>query len=150
MTENFSHYSKPFSPPVPNLEEFTGLIMHSHSYRDPSPFKNLKVAVFGAGPSGTDIALDIASVAEKVFLCHNKPPLESQLPHNLIQKSGIDSAFHGGLILRNGERLEADALLFCTGYQYHFPFLRCGFWNEIFSNIFKVSEIQFLKSNELR
>jgi len=40
----------------------------------------------------------------------------------LIQKAGIDSAFGQGFILRNGERLEADAIVFCTGYQYLFPF----------------------------
>lgn len=35
--------------------------MHSHDYKEPSPFSTKRVACLGAGPSGVDIAIDIAS-----------------------------------------------------------------------------------------
>ena len=49
------HYSVPKIPDLPNLDQFAGLKMHSHDYRNPDPFKNLQVIVLGAAASGTDI-----------------------------------------------------------------------------------------------
>lgn len=40
--------------------------MHSTDYRAPDSFSSLKVACFGAGPSGVDIALDLTSEARQV------------------------------------------------------------------------------------
>jgi len=49
-----------------SLEKFNGLTLHSHDYRDPETFKDRSVIVFGAGPSGTDVALDISAFVQKV------------------------------------------------------------------------------------
>ncbi len=49
------HYSVPNIPDVPNMDQFAGLRMHSHNYRTPDPFSNLRVVLLGAAASGTDI-----------------------------------------------------------------------------------------------
>ena len=72
------HYSVPRIPDLPGLESFGGMIMHSHDYRTPEPFKNKTVAVLGAAASGSDIAIDICDWARKVYLCHNTPTLPSK------------------------------------------------------------------------
>ena len=41
--------------------------MHSHSYRHPQPFSGQSVVVLGAGASGLDIALELASVDAQVI-----------------------------------------------------------------------------------
>jgi len=48
------------------VEKFRGLTLHSHDYRIPESFKDRSVLVFGAGPSGTDIAIEISPFVKKV------------------------------------------------------------------------------------
>lgn len=60
------HYHTPNIPHLPEDEIFEGHQMHSHDYRDPETFRNKRVLVIGAGPSGMDIALQIASTAKHV------------------------------------------------------------------------------------
>jgi len=61
-----SHYFEPLVPDTINIERFHGLQLHSHDYRQPDDFKGRTVLVFGAGPSGTDIANDISPFVKKV------------------------------------------------------------------------------------
>lgn len=60
------HYSDPFIPEIPGIDNFTGGYKHSHYYRSPEEYKNKKVLVIGAGPSGLDISQQISNVATKV------------------------------------------------------------------------------------
>ena len=53
-------------PSLPGQEEFKGLLMHSHNYRHPEVFRDMNVLCLGAGPSGIDIALEIAPFAKQV------------------------------------------------------------------------------------
>ena len=45
---------------------FEGEKMHSHDYRLPQPFQGKTVLALGAGPSGIDIAIELAPYATKV------------------------------------------------------------------------------------
>lgn len=47
--------------------------MHSHDYREPKIYSGKIVIVLGAGPSGIDIAIEIAKFASTVYLSHNGP-----------------------------------------------------------------------------
>lgn len=49
------------------LEKFSGTLIHSHSYRSAEPYKNKRVVIVGAGPSGVDIAKLVSKVAAKVL-----------------------------------------------------------------------------------
>ncbi|UYV84882.1 hypothetical protein LAZ67_X003861 [Cordylochernes scorpioides] len=60
------HYSIPHWPMIPGLSEFPGQKLHSHDYRNNSHFEGQEVVVVGAGPSGIDIAIEIAQVAKKL------------------------------------------------------------------------------------
>lgn len=42
--------------------------MHSHSYREETPFKGNSVLVVGCGASGLDISFGVSKVAEKVIV----------------------------------------------------------------------------------
>jgi cation diffusion facilitator CzcD-associated flavoprotein CzcO len=50
----------------PGMNEFVGIQIHSHDYRVPEPFKNMNVLIIGSGPSGVDISVDVAKVANQV------------------------------------------------------------------------------------
>ena len=70
-------------PDTINMDQFNGLKMHSHDYRHPDIFKDRNdVLVFGAGPSGTDIAIEIAPLVKKVT-----PPAPVLYTHRLIWSS---------------------------------------------------------------
>jgi dimethylaniline monooxygenase (N-oxide forming) len=48
--------------------DFHGHTQHSHTYREPYPFKDKNVVVVGIGNSGVDLACDISHVAQQVYL----------------------------------------------------------------------------------
>ncbi|XP_025115607.1 flavin-containing monooxygenase FMO GS-OX-like 4 isoform X2 [Pomacea canaliculata] len=117
------HYAVPKIPDIPGLGAFEGEVMHSHNYRTPKLFQDKTVLCLGAGPSGQDICVELASTARMVYLCHNKPLLETPLPDNVQQKPGIDFIKGFKVTLLNGEEHHVDFILFCTGYYFNFPFL---------------------------
>lgn len=60
------HNAVPYTPDIPGMNKFLGVQIHSHDYRTPERFKNMNALVIGSGPSGIDICLDVAKVANKV------------------------------------------------------------------------------------
>ncbi|GCB73110.1 hypothetical protein scyTo_0002354 [Scyliorhinus torazame] len=118
------HYSDPFIPHIPEIEHFKGQKMHSHEYRFAEPFTGKNLVLLGAGPSGTDIALELCPVANQVVLIHNNLPISSQLPPNFLQVKGVNRFSETGVICDDGMEYPADVFMFCTGYNYSFPFLK--------------------------
>ena len=75
--ENF-----PLIPDWPGRETFSGELIHSSVYRNPSAFVGKKVLVVGPGCSGMEIAYDLAEGgATKVWLSARTPP-------NLLLRQG--------------------------------------------------------------
>lgn len=60
------HYIDPYIPTITGDDTFVGRKQHSHGYRVSESFAGKRVLLIGAGPSGTDISSQIASVASKV------------------------------------------------------------------------------------
>ncbi|GAA4667977.1 flavin-containing monooxygenase [Amycolatopsis dongchuanensis] len=52
-------FTSPHRPALPGLDEFTGTILHSSEYREPSPFTGQRVVVVGAANSAVQIAIDL-------------------------------------------------------------------------------------------
>jgi cation diffusion facilitator CzcD-associated flavoprotein CzcO len=70
------------TPVVPQWPgTFSGDLMHSSEYRNPTPYKGKRVLVVGSGSSGMEIAYDLSTgAAEKVWLSVRTPP--NLLPRN--------------------------------------------------------------------
>ncbi|XP_064211707.1 senecionine N-oxygenase-like isoform X2 [Tribolium castaneum] len=121
------HYSDPFIPDIPGIESFSGKVKHSHDYRTPEPYANKKVLILGSGPSGLEISQQISNVATKVFISHRS---KDALPVSdaLYQKCLVKEFVENRAIFEDGTSEEIDDVVFCTGYNYNFPFLskRCG------------------------
>jgi cation diffusion facilitator CzcD-associated flavoprotein CzcO len=65
----------PVLPDWPGAGRFTGRMLHSAQYRDPTPFAGRRVLVVGAGSSGMEIAGELAAAgAAKVWLSVRTPP----------------------------------------------------------------------------
>jgi len=123
------HYSVPVVPNIHGLDRYEGNLIHSHNYRKPEQFESQRVLILGGGASGTDIAVEVAGKASKVYLSHNNPPLVSRMPKNVEQVRGVVACAGGlKLSLKDGSEVEAEAVILATGYHYNFPFLtpECG------------------------
>jgi cation diffusion facilitator CzcD-associated flavoprotein CzcO len=70
------------TPVVPQWPgTFSGDVVHSSQYRNPTPYKGKRVLVVGSGSSGMEIAYDLSTgAAEKVWLSVRTPP--NLLPRN--------------------------------------------------------------------
>lgn len=123
------HYSIPFIPSVPGIEEFNSkfpnIITHSKIYRSPEVFTGKKVIVVGSGPSGLDIGTQIAGVCQSPLLNSVTTPLpeikngKEEVPHIaefLVSERGV--RFEDGRIEK-----DIDAIVYCTGYLYGYHFL---------------------------
>ncbi|WWD21421.1 hypothetical protein CI109_105906 [Kwoniella shandongensis] len=144
------HYNAPLIPKIPGAAEWYQSwpegILHSQGYRRPEAYTDQTVLVIGAGTSGMDIARDLATHAGKVLISSRidrsaptgyqnfREAQRSRTADNNVPIGEI-KAFRPpqqGQVLREGE-IElvdgsvitgVDAVIFCTGYQYSFPFLR--------------------------
>ncbi|XP_020606698.1 flavin-containing monooxygenase FMO GS-OX-like 2 isoform X2 [Orbicella faveolata] len=97
--------------------------MHSHDYRNPDVFEGKHVVILGAGASGQDICLEVATKAEIVFLSH-KGNVSCELPDNVKQQRPISLVSTDGTVhFDDGQQRKVDAILLCTGYEFSFPFL---------------------------
>ncbi|CAB3407091.1 unnamed protein product [Caenorhabditis bovis] len=115
------HYSQPNNPYANS--NFKGTLIHSHDYRTPDEFAGLDVIVIGAGPSGIDIALQLAETAKKITLISRKATYP-ELPENIKQISQhVTQVTESGCIAEDGSEYYSDAIIVCTGYFYKFPFL---------------------------
>lgn len=69
------HDHEPCVPDWPGREDFPGEVIHSSSYREPSPFRGRDVLVVSARNSGSDIAFELArNGARRVRVAVRTPP----------------------------------------------------------------------------
>uniref|UniRef100_A0A1A9WQY9 Flavin-containing monooxygenase n=1 Tax=Glossina brevipalpis TaxID=37001 RepID=A0A1A9WQY9_9MUSC len=123
------HYTKPEYPKIVGMNSYKGIQMHSHLYRTQHKFKAQKVLIIGAGPSGIDLTNHISKVANYVCLSHHlsKKP-NTDFMKNVIQKPDVRHFTELGAVFEDNSSEEFDVVVYCTGYQYSFPFLssECG------------------------
>ncbi|CAF4910938.1 unnamed protein product [Pieris macdunnoughi] len=118
------HFSQPNRPVLNGEHIFKGNIIHSHDYREPDSYRGRKVLSVGAGPSGLDITLDIASVADTVYHSHHSPmKFKTQFPPNYVKKPDIKEFNETGVLFVDGSYADVDDVIYCTGYLFNYSFL---------------------------
>ncbi|EPS70484.1 hypothetical protein M569_04277, partial [Genlisea aurea] len=121
------HYTHPRIADITGIDEWPGKQIHSHNYRTPDIFHDQVVVLIGSAASATDISREIAGVSKEVHLAirSNEDALRKMpSPGNIHIHPMIETAHRDGRItFEDGEVVRADAILHCTGYKYHFPFL---------------------------
>jgi len=126
------HFSKPNIPRIEGMELFRGQLIHSVDYREPYPFKGMRVVVLGAGASGIDISIDISHIAKATFLSYKdfSPKQRHFEADNLVHRPCITKLDADGTVWFSDGTYEKDidVVIFSTGYEYSFPFLaeECG------------------------
>lgn len=107
-----------------------GSIYHSKFYRKPQDFEGMKVLVVGNSASGQDISAQLTSYCRLPVMVsvRSKPPPECSLPSKVFVPEIAE--FVSPLYARRAVRfsdgqveMDIDAIIFCTGYFYSYPFL---------------------------
>ncbi|KAG8100683.1 hypothetical protein GUJ93_ZPchr0013g34132 [Zizania palustris] len=126
------HLSQPRLPSIDGMDEWRRRQMHSHSYRVPDSFHGEVVVIVGCSVSGKEIALELRCVANEVHLSAKStdevmtPAMSKMLARyaNLHLRPQIDRLCEDGrVVFADGSCVVADAVIYCTGYIYSFPFL---------------------------
>ncbi|KAI4177680.1 MAG: hypothetical protein LQ343_000143 [Gyalolechia ehrenbergii] len=125
------HTDWPLLPPVEGLDQWSEAypesIFHSVSYKNPAAFKDKRTLLVGVGPSGSDISRQIGSVSKHPVLVAQRETSPYYTPQSFTQElpglvslstSTRSATFSDGHIEQ-----DIDAIMFCTGYAYTFPFL---------------------------
>lgn len=126
------HYAVPYIPSIPGITQFhnkfPGIIAHSKTYRKAQPFAGKRTVVVGNAASGLDIAKQIHTVCKQPLLVSAQTPTPiAQLDYCGAEEVPEIEEFlsHERPCVRfkGGRIAEVDAVLFCTGYLFSFPFL---------------------------
>ncbi|CAB3246000.1 unnamed protein product [Arctia plantaginis] len=123
------HFSKPRMPKIPGENLFKGTIIHSHDFRVTDPYRDRRVLVVGAGPSGMDIGLHVADVSKTLMHSqHSKVKFRTPFPPHYIEKPDIKEFNETGAIFVDGCFEQVDDVIYCTGFEYDYGFLdeSCG------------------------
>ncbi|KAI0011077.1 FAD/NAD(P)-binding domain-containing protein [Xylariaceae sp. FL0662B] len=141
------HYATPYIPSgIEGLVAFhaahPGLVSHSKLYRNAEPFRGKKVVVVGNGASGLDIASQIRDVcAPPLLLSAQTPAAPEALEHLGVGAVEEVPEIARFLVAERGVEFrcddddpaapprvetDVDAVLFCTGYLFTFPFVKEG------------------------
>lgn len=92
--------------------------MHSHTYRKPEQLQGETVLVIGAGPSGKDITIEVASKAKQIFFSHHRDLQNFVFPSNVKQMPDIKRFNETNVEFIDDTIEEITAVLFCTGTNY--------------------------------
>ena len=118
------HFSTPNMPAFEGFENFQGRILHAHDFRDAVEFKDKNVLLVGASYSAEDIGSQCYKYgAKSVVSSYRTAPMGFHLPENwreaplLLGVDGRTAKF------KDGSTAAVDAIILCTGYLHHFPFL---------------------------
>uniref|UniRef100_A0A1I7U559 Flavin-containing monooxygenase n=1 Tax=Caenorhabditis tropicalis TaxID=1561998 RepID=A0A1I7U559_9PELO len=115
------HFFEPLNPY--SNGGFEGQMIHSHDYRRAEHFEGKRVVIIGAGPSGIDITLQVAHTSSQVTLI-SKKAVHPVLPKTVRQiPTHVKEVYSKGVVTDEGEHIEADVIIVCTGYVFKFPFL---------------------------
>lgn len=126
------HFETPFFPQVPGLDEWIKTspqtISHAKYYNDAASFKGEKVLVVGNSASGVDLCTQLSSVADEVFLSiRQSSDLDNLNPVVQVIDAVASYNYRDNSIKTVSGKVYSgfDKIIFCTGYLYNVPFLKC-------------------------
>lgn len=129
------HFTVPHIPDILGIQAWDashpGAISHSKFYNSPEPFQGKKVVVVGCSASGLDIGAQINEVSQGKLLVSQRSESYLAAPLNgdkIICPEIVEflspTTYDRGIKFADGRIEEhVDAVVFCTGYFYSYPFL---------------------------
>ncbi len=118
------HFSTPHVPYFDGLSSFNGRVLHAHDFRDAVEFKGKHVLIVGRSYSAEDIGSQCWKYgAKSVTTTYRSKPMGFKWPKNFEERPLLQRIENRTAHFKDGSAKEVDAIILCTGYQHHFPFL---------------------------
>ena len=118
------HFSTPNVPYYEGFNTFNGRIMHAHDFRDALEFKDKDLLIIGTSYSAEDIGSQCWKYGCKsVTVSHRTAPMGFHWPDNWLEVPQLKRVENKTAHFIDGTSKEVDAIILCTGYLHHFPFL---------------------------
>ena len=118
------HFSVPNVPSFEGIDRFPGRVLHAHDFRDALEFKGKRLLIVGSSYSAEDIALQNLKYGAASITCsYRTGAMGFKWPEG-IEELPLVTKFEGSTAhFKDGSMREIDAVILCTGYRHHFPFL---------------------------
>ncbi len=121
------HFSTPNVPEFPGFSTFNGRILHAHDFRDAREFADKDILIVGTSYSAEDIGSQCWKYgAKSVTVSHRTAAMGYDWPANWREVPLLEKVAGNTATFRDGSTAHVDAIILCTGYLHHFPFLPDG------------------------
>lgn len=118
------HFSTPNMPYFKGLEDFPSRIMHAHDFRDALEFEGKDILLVGGSYSAEDIGTQCYKYGTKsVTISYRTQALGYEWPEGINEVPMISHFEDDVAHFVDGTSKRFDAVIMCTGYLFHFPFL---------------------------
>ena len=118
------HFSVPNVPYYPGFEAFNGRILHAHDFRDAREFADKDILILGTSYSAEDIGSQCWKYgAKSITVAHRTAPMGYDWPDNWKEVPALERVEGRTAHFIDGTSKDVDAIILCTGYKHHFPFL---------------------------
>ena len=118
------HFSVPNVPEYPGFAKFNGRVLHAHDFRDAREFAGKDILVMGTSYSAEDVGSQCWKYgAKSVTSTYRRAPMGFKWPANWEEKQGLVRVDETTAYFGDGSSKKIDAIILCTGYKHHFPFL---------------------------
>jgi trimethylamine monooxygenase len=118
------HFSTPQVPEFEGIRSFNGRVMHAHDFRDALEFKGKDVLIVGRSYSAEDIGSQCWKYgARSVTATYRTKPMGFKWPKGFEERPLLQKLAGKTAHFKDGSTKDIDAIILCTGYQHHFPFL---------------------------
>jgi trimethylamine monooxygenase len=118
------HFSVPNVPDFEGIKTFPGRVMHSHDFRSADEFAGKRVLCVGSSYSSEDIGIQCHKYgAKSVTFTWRTKPMGFKWPAGCKEVPLMTKVEGSRVHFRDGTSEDFDAIVLCTGYLHHFPFL---------------------------
>ncbi len=118
------HFSTPNVPHFAGIEDFPGRVLHAHDFRDAREFTGKRLLLVGSSYSAEDIGTQCFKYgAAEVTFSYRSNPLGHDWPEGFSEVPLLTEIDGHTVRFQDGSTREVDAIVLCTGYRHHFPFL---------------------------
>ncbi len=118
------HFSTPNVPEFPGFATFGGRVLHAHDFRDAMEFKGKDILIVGTSYSAEDIGSQCWKYgAKSITVAHRTAPMGYDWPSNWQEVPILERVDETTAYFKDGTQAKVDAIILCTGYKHHFPFL---------------------------
>ncbi|MEM6662142.1 MAG: NAD(P)/FAD-dependent oxidoreductase [Pseudomonadota bacterium] len=118
------HFSTPNVPFYEGFDTFKGRVLHAHDFRDALEFADKDILILGTSYSAEDIGSQCWKYGCKsVTVAHRTAPMGYDWPDNWEEVPALIKVEGNTAHFKDGTSKDVDAIILCTGYKHHFPFM---------------------------